>query len=71
MTKATAISEIAQVRRQSQAELAARQAEIDRKAEALQQRQAELDAVAQNRQLEINGLRAEVTEKAFFASKPQ
>ena len=61
--EATATSEIEQIRRQSQAELAAQQAESDRKAEALQQREAALYSAEQNRQLEINGLRAEVAEK--------
>jgi chromosome segregation ATPase len=61
--EATAASEIDQIRRQSQAELAARQAETDRKAEALQQREAALNSAEQDRQLEINGLRAEVAEK--------
>ena len=61
--EATATSEIEQIRRQSQAELAAQQAESDRTAEALQQREAALYSAEQNRQLEINGLRAEVAEK--------
>ena len=61
--EATATSEIEQIRRQSQAELAAQQAESDRKAEGLQQREAALYSAEQNRQLEINGLRAEVAEK--------
>ena len=61
--EATATSEIEQIRRQSQAELAAQQAESDRKAEALQQREAALYSAEQDRQLEINGLRAEVAEK--------
>ena len=46
---ATAASEIAQIRLQSQAELAARQ--------------AVLEAAEENARIEINGLRAEVTEK--------
>jgi chromosome segregation ATPase len=62
-TAATAASEIAQIRLQSQDELAARQAEIDRTTAALQKRQAALDAAEENAQVEINGLRAEVTEK--------
>ena len=62
-TEATAASEIAQIRLKSQAELAAQQAEIDRRAEALQKRQAAFDAAEENAQVEINGLRAEVTEK--------
>ena len=62
-TEANAASELAQIRQQSQAQLAARQAEIDRKAEALQERQVALDAAEQNFQVEMDGLRAEVTEK--------
>jgi chromosome segregation ATPase len=62
-TEANAASELAQIRQQSQAELAARQAEIDRKVETLQERQVALDAAEQNFQVEMDGLRAEVTEK--------
>ncbi|HEY7316633.1 MAG TPA: hypothetical protein VIE89_03595 [Candidatus Binatia bacterium] len=61
--EAATASEINQIRRQSQAELAERQAETDRKVEALQQREAALNLAEQNRQIEINGLRAEVAEK--------
>jgi chromosome segregation ATPase len=60
---ATATSEIEQIRRQSQAELAARQVENDQKAEALQQHEARWYSTEQNLRLEINGLRAEVAEK--------
>ena len=61
--EATATSEIEQIRRQSQAELAARQLENDQKAEALQQHEARWYSTEQNLRLEINGLRAEVAEK--------
>jgi chromosome segregation ATPase len=59
----TATSEIEQIRRQSQEEIAARQLENDQKAEALQQHEARWDSTEQNLRLEINGLRAEVAEK--------
>ena len=61
--EATAHTEIEQIRRQSQAELAARQVEIDQSTEALQQREAALYSAEHNLQLEINALRTEVTEK--------
>ena len=61
--EATATSEIEQIRRQSQAELAARQLENDQKAETLHQDEARWYSTEQNLRLEINGLRAEVAEK--------
>jgi chromosome segregation ATPase len=61
--RATAAAEIEQMRQQSQAELTARQAEIEGKVEALQKHEAELYATEQNLQAEMNVLRAEVAEK--------
>ena len=61
--RATAAGEIEQMRQQSQAELTARQAEIEGKVEALQKHEAELYATEQNLQAEMNVLRAEVAEK--------
>jgi chromosome segregation ATPase len=61
--EATATGEIEQMRRQSQAELAARQAEDEQKVEAFQQREAALLSAEQDLQLEIDRLRAEVAEK--------
>jgi chromosome segregation ATPase len=58
-----AASEMEQIRRRAEGELAARQVESDQKAAVLQQREAELYSVQQKFQLEINGLRAEVAEK--------
>ena len=56
--EATATSEIEQIRRQSQAELAARQLENDQKAETLHQHEARWYSTEQNLRLEINGFRA-------------
>src|SRR5262249_7273328 len=61
--EATATGEIEQIRRQSQTELAARQAESEQRVEAFQQREAGLLSSEQDLRLEIDHLRAEVAEK--------
>jgi chromosome segregation ATPase len=61
--RATTADEIEQIRERSRAEMTARQAEIERKVEALQKREAALYAAEQNLQVEINTLRTEVEEK--------
>jgi chromosome segregation ATPase len=61
--EAKAAGEIAQVRRRSQAELAALQMETEQKVELLQKRQAAVDAAEQALQVEIANLRMEVKEK--------
>jgi chromosome segregation ATPase len=55
--------EIAQIRRRSQAELAALQMETEQKVELLQKRQAAVDAAEHELQVEIASLRTEVKEK--------
>jgi chromosome segregation ATPase len=64
--RATAASEIEQMRRQSEAELTARQAEVERKVGELQDREAALYAAEQNFKGEIDALRTEVAEKRFL-----
>jgi len=64
--RATAAGELEQIRRQSQAELTARQAEIERKVEGLQDREAALYAAEQSFKVEIDALRKEVAEKRFL-----
>jgi chromosome segregation ATPase len=61
--EATAMTEVEQMRRQAEAELAAQRAEADQRVEALQKREAALDAAEKHRQQEINMMRAEVAEK--------
>jgi len=61
--EATATGEIERMRRQSQAELTARQAESEQKVEAFQQREAATLSAEQDLRLEIDRLRAEVAEK--------
>jgi chromosome segregation ATPase len=63
---ATAASEIEQLRRESQEQLTARQAEIERKVEGLQDREAALYAAEQNFKIEMDALRTEVAEKRFL-----
>ncbi|HXV82516.1 MAG TPA: hypothetical protein VEG60_21840, partial [Candidatus Binatia bacterium] len=64
--RATVASEIEQIRQQSQSELTARQEEIERKVEGLQDREAALYAAEQNFKVEIDALRTEVVEKRFL-----
>lgn len=66
LVRATAASEIEQIHQQSQSELAARQEEIERKAEDLQDREAALYAAEQSFKDEIDALRTEVAEKRFL-----
>jgi chromosome segregation ATPase len=64
--RAIAVSEIEQIRQQSQAELTARQEEVERKVEGLQDREAALYAAEQSFKVEIDALRKEVAEKRFL-----
>ena len=64
--RATAANEMEQIRRQSEAELTARQAEVERKVGELQDREAALYAAEQNFKGEIDALRTEVAEKRFL-----
>jgi chromosome segregation ATPase len=64
--RATAASEIEQIRQQSQLELTARHEEIERKAEDLQDREAALYAAEHSFKDEIDALRTEVAEKRFL-----
>jgi chromosome segregation ATPase len=64
--RAIAVSEIEQIRQQSQAALTARQEEVERKVEGLQDREAALYAAEQSFKVEIDALRKEVAEKRFL-----
>ena len=64
--RATATNEIEQIRRQSQTEVTARQAEIEQKVGVLQDREAAFYVMEHNFKDEINALRTEVAEKSFL-----